>query len=91
MKTIRVMSKYFLKILVVLFLLQTSIYSTTADWVRGRIIVSGQSSITTDSAGRPVDHETGAVISISEAGTRAFERAKDMAYSEAVSDRKSVV
>lgn len=59
-------------------------YSVTADWTRGKIIVSGQSAILTDNTGRPIDHETGIVISISEAAARAFERAKDMAFSEAV-------
>jgi len=85
MKIFRITGKFIIITAITLLYLDSTALSSTADWVRGRIIVSGESSIETDNYGRPVELETGAVISISEAGARAFERAKDKAFSRAVS------
>jgi len=61
-----------------------------SDWVAGKIMVSEQSSIITDNNGNPLDIETGSVISIAEAGTRAFGRAKDAAFISAVNILKKM-
>ncbi len=61
-----------------------------SDWVAGKIIVSEQSSVITDNNGNPLDSETGGVISIAEAGSRAFERAKDAAFISAVNILKEI-
>ncbi len=61
-----------------------------SDWVAGEIIVSEQSTIITDNNGNPLDNETGSIISIAEAGSRAFERAKDAALVSAVNILKKI-
>ncbi|MFA5519167.1 MAG: hypothetical protein WDA74_07940, partial [Spirochaetota bacterium] len=61
-----------------------------SDWVAGKIIVSEQSSVITDNNGNPLDSETGSIISIAEAGSRAFERAKDAAFISAVNILKEM-
>lgn len=70
----------------------TQVYAgpVLSDWVAGEIIVSEQSIIITDNNGNPLDNETGSIISIAEAGTRAFERAKDAAFVSAVNILKKI-
>jgi hypothetical protein len=60
------------------------------DWASGKIIVSDQKSIATDDSGSPVDYETGDVISVSEAGNLAFQRAKDAAIVSAMGLLKNI-
>lgn len=54
------------------------------DWINGRIVSAGSSSMAIDEHGTPVDMENGKQLSISEARTISYERSKEKALFEAV-------
>lgn len=54
------------------------------DWINGSIVSTGSSSMAIDEHGSPVDMETGKQLSISEARTISYERAKEKALFEAI-------
>ncbi len=90
MKKIRIVKVIYFITVTALFFIHGTSFAASADWVNGKITVSGQSSVITDLMGRPVDNETGEVISIAEGGARAFERAKDMAFVAAVAELRGL-
>jgi len=90
MKRDRKINKINLIVAIALFFIIGTSISVSADWANGKISVTGQSSILTDLMGRPVDHETGEVISIAEGGARAYERAKDTAFAAAVAELRGL-
>lgn len=77
-------------LIILIAAVQVNAASVLPDWTDGKITVSEESTIITDNNGNPLDNETGNIISIAEAGTRAFERAKDAAFVSAVGILKKI-
>lgn len=77
-------------LIILLCALQVYAAVVLPDWTGGKVTVSEQSTIVTDNNGNPLDDETGNIISIAEAGNRAFERAKDAAFISAVEILKNI-
>ncbi len=74
-------------IIILVFASISSVYADTAariDWIGGKIVSTGSSSMAIDEHGSPVDMETGKQLSIAEARNISYERSKEKALFEAI-------